>query len=57
MNDTPVSAQELAALVDGELELGRQLALEDRIAQDPALQARLQALRGLVKTVRERILP
>ncbi|HMC15993.1 MAG TPA: anti-sigma factor [Albitalea sp.] len=52
MNDTPVSAQELAALVDGELELGRQLALEDRIAQDPALQARLQALRGLVKTVR-----
>jgi anti-sigma factor RsiW len=54
MNEPTVSIQELAALVDGELALGRQLELEACIAADPALQAQVQALRALGETVRSK---
>lgn len=52
MNDETTRMAQLEALVDGELELSRQLALEAEVARDPALQARLQALRALRQSVR-----
>lgn len=54
MSDDRFAAQELNAFVDGELELGRQLAIEARLAIDAALRAEVDALRHLRAAVRER---
>lgn len=51
---TDIDARQLNAFVDGELALAEQLALEARLATDPALQSRVEALRALRDAVRER---
>ncbi|MGE0708372.1 MAG: hypothetical protein AB7N76_18845 [Planctomycetota bacterium] len=44
---------DLSALIDGELPPEEQAALEARLAEDPALAAELEELRGLVAQVRD----
>lgn len=44
--------QELDAFVDGELDLAAQLAVEARLAEDPALRAQVQGLRRLREALR-----
>lgn len=51
MNPSDAS-RELEALVDGELDLARQLALEERLAGDPALRAEHERLRALRTAIR-----
>ncbi|MBI3369267.1 MAG: hypothetical protein HY021_12745, partial [Burkholderiales bacterium] len=51
---TDIDARQLNAFIDGELGLAEQLALEQRLAADPALQARVDGLRALRDAVRER---
>lgn len=46
------ASRELEALVDGELDLARQLALEERLAGDPALRAEHERLRALRASIR-----
>src|SRR5881409_2852062 len=41
------------AYVDGELDLQSQLALEERLEKDPALQAQVEGLRALTHSMRE----
>jgi anti-sigma factor RsiW len=54
MSPERILAEELTAFIDGELELTRQLALEARLAADPALREQVQGLRALRDAVRER---
>jgi len=54
MSLAPHDIAELNAFVDGELELSRQLALEARLATDPALREALEGLRALRQALRER---
>lgn len=46
---------ELQAFVDGELELARQLALEERLQADAALRAEVERLRALRRRMREEV--
>jgi len=54
MNGERITARQLTAFVDGELELERQLAIEARLASDAALRAEVDALRGLRDALRDR---
>ncbi len=54
MNAERPSAQQLNALVDGELDLVRQLDLESRLESDAGLRAEASALRTLSQSVRAR---
>lgn len=54
MTGDRIPVQQLHAFVDGELELSRQLAIEARLADDAALRAEVEMLRGLRDAVRDR---
>ena len=50
---TPMETQRVNAFVDGELDVTGQLAMEQRMSEDPGLRAQVDALRQLRTTVRE----
>jgi anti-sigma factor RsiW len=51
MSTSSFDPRELTAFVDGELDLPQQLALEERLAQEPALAARVEELRQVRELV------
>ena len=54
MSTDPIDRRELNAYLDGELDLARQLALETRLAREPAARSELESLRGVRDAVRDR---
>ncbi|RQP21394.1 anti-sigma factor family protein [Piscinibacter terrae] len=52
MSSASFDPRELTAFVDGELDLPQQLALEERLAQEPALAARVDEIRQMRELVR-----